>query len=241
MRLGIEQITKFTFMILYYIWIILFNLNSKLVSKCHKFKPISVSNNKTYNLEEKELVLRLKKSDEIAFGFLVDLFSKKIYNTCIGILQNLEDAEDVTQEIFLTIHLNIKEFKEESSLSTWIYRISVNKCLEFLRKKNRKKRSGIFRSIFSSDGVKAIENHSDFLHPGIQLENQERSQILFRAIGLLPEQQQTAYVLHKIEQVSYNEIANVMQLSLSAVESLIFRAKQNLKKYLTAYYEENEK
>ncbi len=192
-------------------------------------------------MEEKELILRLKKNDEIAFGLVVDLFSKKVYNTCVGLLQNLEDAQDVTQEIFITIHLNIKDFKEESSLSTWIYRISVNKCLEFLRKKNRKKRSGIFRSIFSSEGEKAIENHSDFSHPGIQLENQERSQVLFKAIGLLPAQQQTAYVLHKVEQVSYNEIAVIMEVSLSAVESLLFRAKQNLKKYLVTYYEENEK
>ena len=192
-------------------------------------------------MEEKELVLRLKKNDEIAFGFLVDLFSKKVYNTCIGMLQNLEDAQDVTQEIFITIHLNVKDFKEESSLSTWIYRISVNKCLEFIRKKNRKKRSGIFRSIFSSDGEKALENHSDFSHPGIQLENKERSIILFKAIGLLPEQQQTAYILHKVEQVSYNEIAVIMEVSLSAVESLLFRAKQNLKKHLVSYYEENEK
>ncbi len=192
-------------------------------------------------MEEKELILRLKKNDEIAFGFLVDLFSKKVYNTCIGMLQNLEDAQDVTQEIFITIHLNVKDFKEESSLSTWIYRISVNKCLEFIRKKNRKKRSGIFRSIFSADGEKSIENHSDFSHPGIQLENKERSIILFKAIGLLPEQQQTAYILHKVEQVSYNEIAVIMEVSLSAVESLLFRAKQNLKKHLATYYEENEK
>ena len=192
-------------------------------------------------MEEKELILRLKKNDEIAFGFLVDLFSKKVYNTCIGMLQNLEDAQDVTQEIFITIHLNVKDFKEESSLSTWIYRISVNKCLEFIRKKNRKKRSGIFRSIFSAEGEKSIENHSDFSHPGIQLENKERSIILFKAIGLLPEQQQTAYILHKVEQVSYNEIAVIMEVSLSSVESLLFRAKQNLKKHLATYYEENEK
>lgn len=192
-------------------------------------------------MEEKELISRLKKNDEIAFGILVDLFSKKVYNTCVGMLQNMEDTQDITQEIFITIHLNINEFKEESSLSTWIYRISVNKCLEFIRKKNRKKRSGIFKSIFSSYGEKAIENHSDFMHPGIQLENKERSIILFKAIGLLPEQQQTAYILHKVEQVSYNEIAVIMEVSLSAVESLLFRAKQNLKKHLATYYEENEK
>lgn len=193
------------------------------------------------HLEEKEIISRLKKNDEKAFQILVDLFSKKVYNSCIGMLQNTEDAEDVSQEIFITIHTNIHLFKEESSLSTWIYRISINKCLEFIRKKNRKKRSGIFKSIFSSDGEKAIENHSDFSHPGIQLENQERAKILFEAIDKLSEQQRTAYILHKIDQVSYNEIAEIMELSLSAVESLLFRAKQNLKKHLAIYYEENEK
>lgn len=192
-------------------------------------------------MKEKEIIIRLKQNDEKAFQLLVDLFSKKVYNTCIGMLQNREDAEDVTQEIFITIHININEFREESSLSTWIYRIALNKCLEFIRKKDRKKRSGIFKSIFSSDGERAIENHSDFMHPGIQLENQERAKVLFKAIELLPEQQKTAYILHKLEQVSYNEIASIMEVSLSSVESLLFRAKQNLKKHLTIYYEENVK
>lgn len=192
-------------------------------------------------MEEKEFIQHLKKNDEKAFQLMVDLFSKKVYNTCIGMLQNMEDAEDVTQEIFITVHLNIGLFKEESSLSTWIYRISVNKCLEFIRKKHRKKRVGVFKSIFTSDGEKALENHSDFIHPGIQLENKERAKVLFKAIELLPEQQKSAYVLHKLEQISYNEIAGIMEVSLSSVESLLFRAKQNLKKHLATYYEENEK
>ena len=192
-------------------------------------------------MEEKDIINSLKKNDEKAFQVLVDLFSKKVYNTCIGMLQNIEDAEDVTQEIFTTVHLNIKEFKEESSLSTWIYRISVNKCLEFIRKKKRTKRFGIFKSIFSTDGERAIENHTDFMHPGIQLENKERAKILFKAIDLLPENQRTAYILHKIEQLSYTEIAQILNLSLSAVESLLFRGKQNLKQHLAVYYEENEK
>ena len=192
-------------------------------------------------MEDKILIANLKANDAQAFHTLVALFSKKVLNTCIGLLQNCEDAEDVTQEVFITIHLNIKDFKEESTLSTWIYRISINKCLEFLRKKNRKKRSGILKSIFTSEGEKAIENHSDFTHPGILLENQERSKVLFRAIELLPEQQKTAYILHKLEQISYQEISNIMGVSLSSVESLLFRAKQNLKKHLAIYYRENEK
>lgn len=231
MRLGIEQITNL-------IKIVVLKISSILTQV---FTKSSIKILKFIFLEDKELILKLKQNDGIAFGYMVDLFSKKVYNTCVGMLQNIEDAEDVTQEIFISIHINIKEFKEESSLSTWIYRISVNKCLEFIRNKNRKKRSGIFKSIFSSDGERAIENHSDFMHPGIQLVNQERSKILFKAIDLLPEQQKTAYVLHKIEQVSYNEMAVIMQVTVSSVESLMFRAKQNLKKHLTIYYDENEK
>lgn len=192
-------------------------------------------------MEEKEIIARLQQNDKKAFGLVVDLFSKKVYNTCIGMLQNMEDAEDVTQEIFITIHLSIKEFKQQASLSTWIYRISVNKCLEHIRKRSRKKRLGNFKSLFSLDSKKIIENHSDFMHPGIELENQERAKILFKAIDLLPEQQRTAYLLHKIEQISYNQMALIMQLSTPAIESLLFRAKQNLKKHLTVYYEENEK
>lgn len=192
-------------------------------------------------MEEKEIIAGLKKNDENAFRFLVDLFSKKVYNTCLGMLQNVEDAEDVTQDVFMMVHLNIGEFKEASSLSTWIYRISVNKCLEFIRKRNTKKRFGIFKSIFTSEGEKSLENYSDFVHPGIQLENQERAKVLFKAIELLPEQQKTAYILNKIEQISYNEIASIMDVSLSSVESLLFRAKQNLKKQLTSYYDENER
>ena len=192
-------------------------------------------------MEENELISRLIKNDEKAFGLLVNLFSKKVYNTCIGMLQNLEDAEDITQDIFVSIHLNIKDFNQNSSLSTWIYRISVNKCLEFIRKRNRKKRSGIFKSIFSSDDENVIKNHSDFSHPGILLENKELAKVLFKAIDLLPENQKSAYILHKLEQVSYSEIATIMELSLSSVESLLFRAKQNLRKNLATYYEENEK
>lgn len=216
-------------------------VKSQTCYKFHKLVLKIASNNKTPLLEDKELIHKLTKNDEIAFGYLVDSYSKKVYNTCVGMLQNMEDAEDVTQEIFVTIHLNIKDFKAESSLSTWIYRISVNKCLEFIRKKNRKKRSGIFRSIFSSEEEKTIENHSDFIHPGIELENKERSIALFKAINLLPDQQKTAFILHKLEQISYNEIAVIMEVSLSAVESLLFRAKQNLKKHLAIYYKENEK
>jgi RNA polymerase sigma factor (sigma-70 family) len=81
----------------------------------------------------------LKRGSEHAFSQLLGAYSKKIFNLCLSILQNQEDAEDATQEVFSTVFLSVKEFKGESKLTTWLYRIAINKCQEHIRKKNRKK------------------------------------------------------------------------------------------------------
>ena len=88
-------------------------------------------------MSQVQFIQRLKEKDISAFRELVEEFSKRIYNTCMGILQNAEDAEDVSQEVFIEVYHSIHDFKGEAKLSTWIYRIAVNKSLEFLRKKNR--------------------------------------------------------------------------------------------------------
>lgn len=179
----------------------------------------------------------LKRGSKQAFDKLLDTFSKKIFNLCLSILQNQEDAEDATQEVFSTVFLSVTDFKGDAKLSTWIYRIAVNKCQEHIRKKNRKKRFGFLTSIDSSE--KALLSPS-FFHPGVELENKERSAMLFAAINRLPENQKLAFTLHKIEGVSYEEVAETMKTSVSSVESLLFRAKQNLKKSLGTYFEKNE-
>ena len=81
----------------------------------------------------------LKRGSEQAFNKLLDTFSKKKFNLCLSILQNQEDAEDATQEVFSTVFLSVKDFKGDAKLSTWLYRIAVNKCQEHNRKKNQKK------------------------------------------------------------------------------------------------------
>lgn len=148
-------------------------------------------------------------------------------------MKNEEEAKDMAQEVFIHVHQNIHKFKGESLLSTWIHRIAINKCLEEIRKKGRQKRSAHLEDI--SDP--AIQNKAqDFFHPGIALEDKERAAILFQAIEKLPDQQQTAFTLSKVEHLSYEEIGKVMEKSLSSVESLIHRAKQNLRKLLEDYY-----
>lgn len=160
-----------------------------------------------------------------SFEALIPLYVQKVYRMCLSILQNKEDAEDCTQEVFTKIYLNLADFKEESTLNTWIHRIVVNQCNEHFRKKNRKKRFGFHVSTDDSE-AKSLTN---FNHPGIVLEQSELSQQIFRAIANLPTNQRIAFSMYNMDGFSYQEIADAMELSLSAVESLIFRARQQLK------------
>jgi RNA polymerase sigma factor (sigma-70 family) len=123
-------------------------------------------------------------------------------------------------------------------LTSWIYRIAVSKSLEFIRKQKRKKRFAFLQSLTGAENISSDKN--TFYHPGIRIENKELAAILFKAIDKLPENQKAAFVLNKVEDLSYAEIAEVMKLSLSSIESLLFRAKQNLQKLLSDYYEQNK-
>ena len=192
-------------------------------------------------MKENQLISELKNGNQPAFKMLIELYGDKIFNTCLNLLQSNEDAEDVTQEVFVSIFQSIHQFKEESKLSTWIYRIAVTKSLEYLRMKKRKKRFAFFQIISNNKYGETKMDLGHFDHPGVALENKERSLILFKAIDKLPENQKSAFVLHKLEDLSYQEIAEILNTSLSSVESLLFRAKQNLKKILHDYYEKNEK
>jgi len=158
----------------------------------------------------------------------------QVYNLCLGFMKNAEEAEDMAQEVFIHVFQNMEKFKGESKLSTWIYRITSNKCLEEIRRKGRQKRTAQLHDI--SEAV--VQNKAaDFFHPGIAMEDQERARILFDAIDQLPDQQKMAFTLSKLEQLSYTEISKIMEKSISSVESLLFRAKRNLQQLLISYYE----
>jgi RNA polymerase sigma-70 factor (ECF subfamily) len=188
-------------------------------------------------LDEKFLIEELKRGDESAFKKIVETWQDMVYNTAIGILQNAEDAEDVTQEVFVQVFESVKNFKAESKFSTWLYRITVSKSLDHLRKKKRKKRFAYIQSIFGANNETIVEK-PDFHHPGVTLDNKERAAVLFQAISQLPPNQKIAFTLNKLEGLSYQEISEVMKTSISSVESLIHRAKNNLRRLLTKHYEE---
>jgi len=185
--------------------------------------------------DEHILVSDLKDGEEEAFRYLVDQYQDKVYNTCISFVKNPDDADDLTQEVFLEVYNSIHKFRLESKLSTWIYRISVNKSLEYLRKMKRKKRFGFLFAIdFERNQRDNVE--LELNHPGILAENKEKAAILYRAIEKLPENQRIAFTLHKLEDLSYDQISEIMNKSLSSVESIMHRAKLNLRKELFNYY-----
>lgn len=174
-------------------------------------------------------IQELQGGDVQAFEVLVITYEKKVLNMCWYLLHNREEAEDATQDVFIAIYQSKHLFKGESQLSTWIYRITMNKCLEYIRRSKRKKRFGIKVPI--DESFLSPENDSQ-LNPEEALLEKERSKAFYLAVQKLSENQRVAYSLHHFDDFSYKEISESMNLSLSAIESLIFRAKQHLLKQL---------
>jgi RNA polymerase sigma-70 factor (ECF subfamily) len=182
-------------------------------------------------LTDQELLLGLRNGEESAFKELVTRFQDKVFNTALGLLQHHVEAEDIAQEVFIQVFRSIQQFKGDSLLSTWIYRITVTKSLDHLRSKKRKKRFGFLSSLFGEDNMPFYEPE-DFNHPGLLHENKEDAALLFKMIDQLPENQRTAFILNKVEELSYREIAAILNTTEPAVDSLLQRAKQNLRKKL---------
>lgn len=191
-------------------------------------------------MNQPELVLLLQQGDESAFKKLVDEWQNMVYNTAISIVQNEDDADDITQEVFIQVYQSVSSFKGESKFSTWLYRVTVSKALDHEKKKKRKKRFGFVQSLFGGDGEEQV-HAVEFNHPGVQMEKKEKASELFNALKKLPDKQRIAFTLHKLEGQSYQEVAEIMNTSLYAVESLMSRAKINLKKELNSYYNNFQK
>lgn len=179
---------------------------------------------------------KIETGNNYSFRELVDANYLFVLNTCNKFVNNEQDAEDITQEVFIQVHKSLSSFKGESKISTWIYRIAVTKSLDFLRSRKRKKRFAKIHSLWTGENddepvlIKSEENIAD------DIEREDRINILITAMNSLAENQRVAFTLSKIDELSYKEIAEIMETSVSSVESLIHRAKTNLKKNLYKYY-----
>jgi len=182
-----------------------------------------------------ELLNRLALGDQSAGRQFVDNHQVNVYNVCYSFLQNEHDAEDVAQEVFIEAIRNSGKFRGDAKLSTWLYRIAVNRSINHLR--NNKKRR-FWKEIDSLFGFGSYENEPTEAGPvanSDHMEQKELKLLIEGAIQSLPEKQRIAFTLNKLEDLSYAEVAEIMQTSLSSVESLIHRARAGLQTKLKNY------
>ncbi len=187
-------------------------------------------------LNQPEFIVQLKQGEEVAFTKLVNDYEGMVYNTVLGILQVPADADDITQEVFIQVYRSISSFKGESQFSTWLYRIAINKALDYEKTTKRKKRFAFIQSLFGKSDS-SMTTVPDFNHPGVILEKKQSSAALFAALKKIPEKQRIAFTLHKLEGQSYRAVADIMETTVIAVESLMARAKESLRKELKNFYQ----
>jgi len=188
-------------------------------------------------IDDNELIVQINEGDTEAFRELVEKHQDIVVNTCFQFIHNKEDAEDVAQEVFIEVYQSIAGFRKDAKLSTWIYRIAVNKSLDHIRKKKRKKRFAQLVFLDSSEDDSEVFKVPALDNPQKELEDSERKKILDYAVNQLPKNQKIAITLSKYEKLSNKEIATILDTSVSAVEALIHRAKTNLHKKLNRYFE----
>ncbi len=186
--------------------------------------------------EKNALHETIMKSQEEQFRKLVSEYQEMVINTCYRFVFNREDAEDLAQEVFIEVYRSLEQFRAESKLSTWIYRIAITKSLDHLRRMKRIKRFGSLKRIIGVNDPTSEIAAPPGDTPQKTLEENERARILRSALDALPENQHAAFLLSKQDGYSNQEIADILKTSVSAVESLVHRAKKNLHDRLYAYY-----
>ena len=178
-------------------------------------------------MDEKTLIRQLKSGDEQAFNEMVELYSKKLYYLCLKMLQNESDAEDTVQTIFLKAYTNISRFEEKSSISTWLYRIGVNVCTDLLRKRKKEVKSSLYATN-SEEEEFALEIPDEKENVEETVLQKERKEALYRAIHTLKPKQKQLIILREIENLSYEEIADILKMNVGTVKSGINRARKAL-------------
>ena len=188
---------------------------------------------------EAKLIKLIEAGDEQAFVSLVRRYKTQVYGVSYSILGSREDADEISQDVFIKVYDSIYKFNGKSSFSTWLYRVTVNKCRDALRKRKRKKEISMETDISGQEGLKLKDVlESEQKSADELMQDRELQEIVRTAIGTLPEKYRIAITLKEIEHLSYAEIADVMKVTLHNVKVMLFRARVKLKKRLRFLYEE---
>lgn len=181
-------------------------------------------------IDEKELIREAKNGSMKAFEEIISLYEKKVFSTIYYMVKNENEIEDIAQEVFIKIYKNLKNFKEESSLYTWIYRITINVCIDEIKK--RKKVVYLDEEIETDDGEMRMQIPDESKSPSELAEEKDLKQRLTSCIRKLPEDQRIMIVLRDIKGFTYMEIAEMLKMNLGTVKSKINRSRASLKELL---------
>lgn len=182
---------------------------------------------------EKELINLLQEKDENAFNILVNKYQGLVFNTCMGFVHSKDDANDLSQEVFIEVFRSASKFRGDSKISTWLYRISVNKSLNFIRSQKRNSLIKSIDSFFSDRKNHELEISDDNSQQSdYKLHEEDSKKLLKAAFESIPENHRIAFILNKYEELSYKEISEIMDVPLTSVESWIHRAKKGLQKFI---------
>ena len=179
-------------------------------------------------MNENELIAKAQAGDPNAFNELFGKYQQFIYSVCLQYLKNPEDAWDCLQDCMLRIYRSFGSFKGNSSVSTWIYRVARNICLDELRKRKRSKETSIEPLI--EQGRMPAEEHA--IGPEGRLVHKERARALSALIDQLPEDSREFIVLRDLRNFSYEEIAEITNTNIGTVKSRISRTRERLRKMI---------
>lgn len=182
---------------------------------------------------EEELINAILKGNLKAYEALISQYEKKIYALCLQLLKDPEEAYDAAQEVCIKIWKQLGTFKGQAKLSTWIYRMATNQCLDILRKNKRKGQEfSLFLDEETGEEEKLTDQTAIWHDVSSHIEQKELGEVLKQGIGELKEDYQAVIVLRDIEQFSYEEIASILEISLGTVKSRLSRARAALRKIL---------
>ena len=168
----------------------------------------------------------VNKGDKQAYRYLVERYQQKVFQTCMGFVHNEDDAADLTQDVFIRAYEKLSSFRGNAQFSTWLYRMTINMSLNFLRKR---KVAGWFQRM-DDDSINV--NYSSYEYTDDNVLRLEQKKLLKHALSKLSRSQYKAFVLSHYQDLSNQQVADVMKLKVKAVESLLFRARRRMRDLL---------
>ena len=193
------------------------------------------------DLKERELIRKAKQGDMLAFEELILKHEKIVYNVALRMMNHSEDAKDISQEVFLKAYRSLGNFDERSAFSTWLYRITHNTCIDEMRKRKGKQSYSLEEELENKEGFMQRQIADEGDTPEESLLRQEQKSEILQALDTLSEEHKAAIILRDVKGLSYEEIAEILELSLGTVKSRISRARNQLKIEILKIREQNRK